>query len=276
MSQTNSGNYRLALGLGAAIFVIAFIMLLTLGDYGFIAAFFLALLLALLSTIVLYLAFGMGDGTSPSWAKGNNKPASASGTVATAASTGAATADAGEADAKKADEAKKAAEAEAARNAEEARAAEAAEADAKRKAEEAERAAAAEAARKAEEEAAAATPTASSAADLGEDYDGDGVHEGTDEGTRPAGLDAPRGGQADDLKMIKGIGPKLEKLCNSLGFWHFDQVAAWSSDEVAWVDANLQGFKGRVSRDQWVEQARTLATGGETEFSKRVEDGDVY
>ena len=68
-------------------------------------------------------------------------------------------------------------------------------------------------------------------------------------------------GKADDLKMIKGVGPKLEKLCNTLGFWHFDQVAAWNSDEVAWVDANLQGFKGRVSRDGWVEQARALAAG---------------
>ena len=51
---------------------------------------------------------------------------------------------------------------------------------------------------------------------------------------------------------------------------------AWTADEVAWVDANLQGFKGRVSRDTWVEQAKVLASGGETEFSKRVEDGDVY
>ena len=68
----------------------------------------------------------------------------------------------------------------------------------------------------------------------------------------------------------------MEKLCNALGFWHFDQIAAWNADEVAWVDANLQGFKGRVSRDDWVGQAKLLATGGETEFSKRVDDGDVY
>ncbi len=98
----------------------------------------------------------------------------------------------------------------------------------------------------------------------------------TGEATRPAALDGPRGGKADDLKMINGIGPKLEILCNKLGFYHFDQIAAWTADEVAWVDENLEGFKGRVTRDQWVEQARTLAAGGETEFSKRVEDGDVY
>ncbi len=102
----------------------------------------------------------------------------------------------------------------------------------------------------------------SESAPVSDDFDGDGVLEGTNEGARPSGLDAPRNGQADDLKLIKGIGPKLEKQCNSMGFWHFDQVAAWSADEVAWVDANLQGFKGRVSRDHWIEQAKTLATGG--------------
>jgi predicted flap endonuclease-1-like 5' DNA nuclease len=96
------------------------------------------------------------------------------------------------------------------------------------------------------------------------------------EGTRPAALDGPRAGGADDLKRIKGIGPKLEKLCNSLGFYHFDQIAAWTADEVAWVDQNLEGFKGRVTRDTWVEQAKLLAAGGETEFSQKVDKGDVY
>jgi predicted flap endonuclease-1-like 5' DNA nuclease len=95
-------------------------------------------------------------------------------------------------------------------------------------------------------------------------------------GSRPAGLDGPRDGGADDLKRIKGVGPKLEALLNRLGFWHFDQVAAWTSDEIAWVDQNLEGFNGRVTRDAWVEQARILAQGGETEFSKRVDDGDMY
>ncbi|MDT8329368.1 MAG: fused NADH-quinone oxidoreductase subunit E/endonuclease, partial [Roseovarius sp.] len=78
------------------------------------------------------------------------------------------------------------------------------------------------------------------------------------------------------LKQIKGIGPKLEKLCNSMGFYHFDQIAAWTEEEVSWVDRNLEGFKGRVSRDNWVEQAKLLAEGKETEFSARVKKGDVY
>ena len=89
-------------------------------------------------------------------------------------------------------------------------------------------------------------------------------------------MSGPRDGKADNLKEIKGIGPKLEKLCNTMGFYHFDQIAAWSDAEVAWVNANLEGFKGRVSRDKWVEQAGVLAAGGETEFSKRVEGGGVY
>jgi len=95
-------------------------------------------------------------------------------------------------------------------------------------------------------------------------------------GAQPERLSEARGGQADDLKRIKGVGPKLEKLLNSLGFFHFDQIAAWSPGDVVWVDDNLQGFKGRVARDAWVDQAKILAGGGETEFSKKVEDGDVY
>ena len=68
----------------------------------------------------------------------------------------------------------------------------------------------------------------------------------------------------------------METLLHSLGVFHFDQVAAWNKDELAWVDANLKGFKGRASRDNWVDQAKILAAGGETEFSKRVDEGDVY
>lgn len=78
---------------------------------------------------------------------------------------------------------------------------------------------------------------------------------------KPKGLTAARGGKADDLKQISGIGPKLEILCNTLGFYHFDQIAAWTKTEIAWVDENLEGFKGRVTRDEWVAQAKDLAAG---------------
>jgi predicted flap endonuclease-1-like 5' DNA nuclease len=95
-------------------------------------------------------------------------------------------------------------------------------------------------------------------------------------GTKPVTLSAPKGGAADDLKKIKGVGPKLEAMLHGMGFYHFDQIANWTAAEVAWVDENLEGFKGRVSRDGWVAQAKILAAGGETEFSTRVEEGDVY
>ncbi|MBL6426202.1 MAG: NADH-quinone oxidoreductase subunit E [Maritimibacter sp.] len=95
-------------------------------------------------------------------------------------------------------------------------------------------------------------------------------------GTKPRTMKAPLKSGADDLKAIKGVGPKLETMLNGMGFYHYDQIAKWSGEEIAWVDQNLEGFKGRVSRDNWVEQAKTLAEGGETEFSKKVKKGDVY
>ncbi|WP_421749238.1 aquaporin [Cognatishimia sp.] len=81
----------------------------------------------------------------------------------------------------------------------------------------------------------------------------------TGTGEKPASLSGPRGGAADDLKQINGVGPAMEKLLHRLGFYHFDQVAAWTPSEVMWVDENLEGFKGRVTRDNWVEQAKSLA-----------------
>jgi NADH-quinone oxidoreductase subunit E len=78
-------------------------------------------------------------------------------------------------------------------------------------------------------------------------------------------LTAPRGGKADDLKMIDGVGPALEKLVNSLGFYHFDQIAAWTEADVALVDAEMKSFKGRATRDKWVLQAKILANGGTAE-----------
>ena len=93
---------------------------------------------------------------------------------------------------------------------------------------------------------------------------------------KPELLQKPRGGKADDLKQIKGVGPKLEALLHKLGVFHFDQIASWRKKEVEWVDSHLEGFKGRVSRDEWVKQAKVLAKGGETEFSKKVKKGGVY
>jgi predicted flap endonuclease-1-like 5' DNA nuclease len=124
------------------------------------------------------------------------------------------------------------------------------------------------------ESAAQKASEAKAVATGGQDHDGE--PDGADEGTKPETLSAPRGGTADNLKEIKGVGPKLEQMLNGMGFYHFDQIANWTADEIAWVDANLTGFKGRVTRDDWVAQAKILAGGGDTEFSKRVDKGDVY
>ena len=84
-----------------------------------------------------------------------------------------------------------------------------------------------------------------------------------------AQLGAPRKAGADDLKLISGVGPKLEGVLNELGFYHFDQIAKWTAAEIAWVDERLK-FKGRIERDNWIDQATTLAAGGETAFSKKA------
>lgn len=72
---------------------------------------------------------------------------------------------------------------------------------------------------------------------------------------KPAAVDKPA--KPDDLKLISGIGPKLEQVLNGLGVWTFAQIAAWTDEEIAWVDDYLQ-FKGRIGRDGWISQAETL------------------
>lgn len=93
---------------------------------------------------------------------------------------------------------------------------------------------------------------------------------------KPAGLAGARGGQTDDLKIIKGIGPKLEMLCHSLGFFHFDQVAGWTAGELAWVDDNLEGFRGRVTRDRWQQQALAIVAMGPEAFVRQLNAGKEF
>ena len=90
---------------------------------------------------------------------------------------------------------------------------------------------------------------------------------------KPEGLTAARGGKPDDLKEIVGVGPVLEKLLHKLGFFHFDQIAAWKKAEIAWVDDNLEGFKGRVSRDDWVGQSKVLAKAAKAGAAKAPKGG---
>ncbi|WP_179381745.1 50S ribosomal protein L21 [Jannaschia marina] len=78
-------------------------------------------------------------------------------------------------------------------------------------------------------------------------------------GSKPANLlKEARDGKADDLKKISGVGPKLEGLLHENGVFHFDQIAAWGSDEIAYMDDRLS-FKGRIERDGWIDQAKQFA-----------------
>jgi predicted flap endonuclease-1-like 5' DNA nuclease len=68
-------------------------------------------------------------------------------------------------------------------------------------------------------------------------------------------------GPADPLTRMKGLGPKAEAALNALGVTRYDQIAQWVDTDIARVDAQMGAFKGRITRDRWVEQARYLAAG---------------
>jgi predicted flap endonuclease-1-like 5' DNA nuclease len=91
---------------------------------------------------------------------------------------------------------------------------------------------------------------------------------------RPKGLTAARGGKADDLQRISGIGPKNEGILHNLGFFHFDQIAEWTETQVSWVDDHLR-FGGRIKREEWIKQAGLLAAGKEDEFTKLYGTGGL-
>ncbi len=77
-----------------------------------------------------------------------------------------------------------------------------------------------------------------------------------------AALFAAPEGAKDDLKLIGGVGPKLEEKLNGLGITTFAQIAAFTPEDVAKVDDALS-FKGRIDRDEWIDQAKELMAGGE-------------
>lgn len=93
--------------------------------------------------------------------------------------------------------------------------------------------------------------------------------------TKPAAAKTSNA-KPDDLKEIKGIGPKLEELLHENGITRFSQIAEWSDGEVEHFAELIGRMGGRIRSDDWLGQARILADGGSTEFSKRVEKGDVY
>lgn len=77
-----------------------------------------------------------------------------------------------------------------------------------------------------------------------------------------------RPAKVDDLKLISGVGPKLEKGLNEAGIYQFTQIAVWNKSDIELIDSRLP-IKARVESDAWVKQAKILAKGGNTEFSKR-------
>ncbi|WP_157015309.1 NADH-quinone oxidoreductase subunit E [Mesorhizobium xinjiangense] len=84
-----------------------------------------------------------------------------------------------------------------------------------------------------------------------------------DDKSRPAGIERPS--EPDDLKLISGVGPKIEGILHSLGIFTYKQVASWKKAEREWVDAYLK-FHGRIERDDWIKQAKALAKGGVAEY----------
>ncbi|PIO97736.1 NADH-quinone oxidoreductase subunit NuoE [Pleomorphomonas carboxyditropha] len=78
---------------------------------------------------------------------------------------------------------------------------------------------------------------------------------------KPALLEAARDGKPDDLRLIWGVGSRLEELLHKLGVYHYDQIAGWNEMNLRWVDQHLGSFRGRALRDKWIEQSAKLATG---------------
>jgi predicted flap endonuclease-1-like 5' DNA nuclease len=91
---------------------------------------------------------------------------------------------------------------------------------------------------------------------------------------RPTGLTKARGGKADDLQRISGVGPKNESILHKLGVFHFDQIANWTSEQVSWVDDHLK-FNGRIKREEWIRQCRLLSDGNEKEFKRLYGTGGL-
>ena len=76
-------------------------------------------------------------------------------------------------------------------------------------------------------------------------------------------------GEPDNLRLIKGVGPKLTTLLSNLDITRFDQIAAWNADDIAEVDKYLESFSGRITRDSWIDQAKYLAKDDIAGFEKK-------
>lgn len=91
---------------------------------------------------------------------------------------------------------------------------------------------------------------------------------------RPPTLPGARGGAPDDFTLIEGVSAMQQSTLNSLGVFHFDQIAAWTPAHVAWVDRYLR-LRGRIGEEEWVEQADALARGGVAATRRALAEEDA-
>ena len=76
----------------------------------------------------------------------------------------------------------------------------------------------------------------------------------------------PVKGPGDPLTQLKGLGPKAASILADLGVTRFEQIASWNAADIAAIDARMGAFKGRITRDRWVDQAKLLAKGDTAAF----------
>lgn len=103
---------------------------------------------------------------------------------------------------------------------------------------------------------------------------GDEPPPGPEEAERAAAQDRVPHAPPDDLKRIRGIGVLIEKRLVAMGVTSYEEIANWTAADIDRVSQSLE-FKGRIERENWVEQARILASGGATEFSRRFDRGET-
>lgn len=92
--------------------------------------------------------------------------------------------------------------------------------------------------------------------------------------SKPPVLASARNGAPDDLTLIEGVSLLQQTTLYSLGIFHFDQIAAWSEENVAWVDQYLR-LQGRIDDEEWLEQARELAAHGPAAARRALESEDA-
>ena len=91
---------------------------------------------------------------------------------------------------------------------------------------------------------------------------------------KPLILTTPKPSGKDNLTKIKGINTKIETDLNNLGIYHFEQISKWSNKNAEWIEEFLL-LPGIARSYQWIEQAKILHSGKDTEYSLQVESGEV-